>query len=73
MQKFNSCIDNEKNKSLVENNLAIARSLGLRHTPSFIIVNSDGSKPELIVGTYTFSVFKEIINKKMAAASGKTV
>jgi protein-disulfide isomerase len=70
MQKFNSCFDNEKYKSLVENNLAFASSLGLLHTPSFIIVNSDGSKPELVVGVYPFSVFKEIIDKKMAAASG---
>src|SRR5919197_1274402 len=30
MQKFNSCFDNEKYKSLVETNLAFASSLGLR-------------------------------------------
>ena len=54
---------NKKNKGRKIFNFA--SSLGLRQTPSFIIVNSDGSNPELIVGVYPFSVFKEIIDKKM--------
>jgi protein-disulfide isomerase len=45
-QKFDSCIDGHKYKSLVDNDMILGVSLGLKGTPSFIIVKNDGSKPE---------------------------
>jgi protein-disulfide isomerase len=47
IDKFNSCFDNQKYKSFVEKDVALASSLGFQETPSFVIVNSkDGSNPE---------------------------
>jgi protein-disulfide isomerase len=63
IQKFNYCLDNEEYKSHVEEDLAFATSLGLYATPSFIIMKSDGSDPEILIGAYTFSSFKVIIDK----------
>ncbi|HKG89029.1 MAG TPA: thioredoxin domain-containing protein [Nitrososphaeraceae archaeon] len=48
MSNFNSCLDSEKYKSLVEKDLAFGSSFGFQDTPSFIIVNNDGSKPEIL-------------------------
>jgi protein-disulfide isomerase len=66
MQKLNSCLDNGKYVSLVQNDLAFATSLGLQGTPAFIIEKSDGSNPELLPGAYPFPAFQELINKKLA-------
>lgn len=65
IQKFNSCLESEKHKSLIEKDLAFATSLGLHATPSFIIMKSDGSEPEILVGAHPFSSFKVIINRKI--------
>ena len=46
LQKFNSCFDSQKNKPVVESDVALADSLGFTQTPSFIIVKSDGSNPQ---------------------------
>ena len=64
-QKFNSCLDSEKYKSLVENDMALATSLGLQATPSFLIIKSDGSNPEKLEGSQPFPEFKAIINKEI--------
>ena len=48
MNNFNSCFDSQKYKSFVEEDVALASSLGFQDTPSFVIVNSnDGSNPEV--------------------------
>ena len=64
-QKFNSCLDSGKYISLVQNDLALAASLGLQGTPGFIIEKSDGSNPELLPGAYPFPAFQSLINKKL--------
>jgi protein-disulfide isomerase len=63
-QKFDSCIDSQKYKSLVDNDMTIGVSLGMQGTPSFIIVKSDGSKPEALLGAQPFPSFQSIIDKK---------
>jgi protein-disulfide isomerase len=63
-QKFDSCIDSQKYKSLVDNDMTIGVSLGMQGTPSFIIVKSDGSKPETLLGAQPFPSFQSIIDKK---------
>lgn len=66
MSNFNSCLDSEKYKSLVEKDLAFgSSSFGFQDTPSFIIVNNDGSKPEILRGAHPFPSFKALIDKKI--------
>jgi protein-disulfide isomerase len=65
MNNFNSCFDSQKYKSFVEEDVALASSLGFHDTPSFVIVNSkDGSNPEVLNGAHPFASFKAIIDKK---------
>jgi protein-disulfide isomerase len=63
-QKYDSCIDSQKYKSLVDNDMNLGVSLGMQGTPSFIIVKSDGSKPETLLGAQPFPSFQSIIDKK---------
>ena len=63
-QKFDSCIDSQKYKSLVDNDMTLGVSLGMQGTPSFIIVKNDGSKPETLLGAQPFPSFQSIIDKK---------
>ena len=66
MSIFNLCLDSEKYKSLVEKDLAFgSSSFGFQDTPSFIIVNNDGSKPEILRGAHPFPSFKALIDKKI--------
>jgi protein-disulfide isomerase len=62
MQRFNSCFDSQKYKSFIENDLALAHSLGFTQTPSFIIVKSDGSNPQKLEGPQPFPEFKALID-----------
>jgi protein-disulfide isomerase len=63
-QKFDSCIDSQKYRSLVDNDMALGVSLGMQGTPSFIIVKNDGSNPETLLGAQPFPSFQSIIDKK---------
>ena len=66
MNNFNSCFDSQKYKSFVEEDVALASSLGFQDTPSFVIVNSnDGSNPEVLNGAHPFASFKAIIDKNL--------
>lgn len=64
-QKFDSCIDSQKYKSFVDSDITLGVSLGIQGTPSFIIVKSDGSKPETLLGAQPFPSFQSIIDKKV--------
>jgi protein-disulfide isomerase len=68
MQKFNSCFDSQKNKPAVENDVALAHSLGFTQTPSFIIVKNDGSNPQKLEGPQPFPEFRFLIDKELGAA-----
>src|SRR6476660_631049 len=65
IQQFDSCFENEKYKTFVAKDLALAASYGFTDTPSFIIVNSDGSAPEILKGAQPFPSFKALIEKKI--------
>ena len=67
IQKFNSCFNSQKYKSFIESDLALAHSLGFTQTPSFIIVNSDGSNPQKLEGPQPFPEFKAVIDKEGGA------
>ena len=58
MNDFNSCYDSNKYEDHVQSDLALANSLGLTETPSFIIVRDDGSNPQIIQGPKPFPVFQ---------------
>jgi protein-disulfide isomerase len=65
VQKFNSCFDSQKYKSLVESDLALAHSFGFTQSPSFIIVKSDGTNPQQLLGPQPFPEFKAVIDKEL--------
>jgi len=64
---FDSCLDNKKYKSLVENDFAFAREVGVSGTPSFVIVRNDGSEPEGIIGAQPFTSFKAVLDRKLSS------
>jgi protein-disulfide isomerase len=68
MHKFDSCFDSQKYKSFIENDIALAHSLGFTETPSFIIVKNDGSSPQKIEGPQPFPAFKAVIDKELVGA-----
>jgi protein-disulfide isomerase len=68
LQKFNSCFDSQKNNPIVENNVALAHSLGFTQTPSFIIIKNDGSNPQKLEGPQPFPEFKFLIDKELGGA-----
>ena len=65
-QKFDSCLDSQKYKSLVENDTNLAFSSGFQGTPTFIIQKNNGSDREVLLGAYPFPSFQAIIDKKIS-------
>lgn len=65
MQKFDSCFNSGKYKALVEQDIALGASFGFNDTPNFVIVDNDGSNPEIIRGAQPFAAFKDVIDKKL--------
>lgn len=64
---FDPCLDSEKYKSFVDDDFAFARNVGVSATPTFVIVKSDGSEPEGILGAQPYSSFKAVLDKKIAS------
>jgi len=64
--KFNSCLDNQKYKSLVDNDTALAYKFGFQGTPTFIIEKSDGSDSQVLLGAYPFPAFQAILDKRIS-------
>jgi len=60
MDLFDSCLDSGKYSKRVQYNIQQARDHGVRGTPGFFIVGSDGQ--EQIGGAQPFSVFKQILD-----------
>ena len=65
IQKFNSCLDSSKYKSIVDKDNTLAISSGFQGTPSFVIEKKDGSSRETLLGAYPFPSFQAIIDKKL--------
>lgn len=64
--KFGSCLDSKKYKEYVEGDLALALGLKFPGTPSFIIMKSDGSDAEALVGAQPYTSFKSVLDRKLA-------
>ncbi len=60
MDLFDNCLDSGKYSKRVQYNIQQARDHGVRGTPGFFIVGSDGQ--EQIGGAQPFSVFKQILD-----------
>ena len=60
--EFNSCFDTKKYESFIDKDIALANSLGFTETPSFVIMNSEGSIIEKIQGPKPFPIFKTVID-----------
>jgi protein-disulfide isomerase len=65
IQRFNSCFDSQKYKTLINSDLALAHSLGFTQTPSFIIEKNDGSNPQKLEGPQPFPEFKSVIDNEL--------
>lgn len=63
MEQFNLCFDGKKYEKFVNEDISLSNDLGFTETPSFIIVNSDGSDPQRIEGPKPFPIFKTVIEK----------
>jgi protein-disulfide isomerase len=66
-ERFDSCLDSERYSSFVENDFAFAREISATGTPTFMVVKSDGSEPEGILGAQPFSSFKAVLDKKIGS------
>ena len=65
LQKFSECLDSERYKDHINKDLDMAKKFQLQATPSFIIVNNDGTDPEILTGAHPFPSFAAIIDNKL--------
>ena len=68
MKKFNSCLDNQKYKSIVDNDTTFAYKSGFQGTPTFIVEKSDGTDPQILLGAIPFPAFQAILDKKISGS-----
>lgn len=68
-EKFDQCLDTEKYKQNVDNDLALVKELGFQDTPSFLILKSDGTEPEKIIGPQPFTSFQFVMDNKLNDSS----
>lgn len=64
-EQFDSCLDGEKYREYVESDRDFAIDIGFPGTPSFIIMKSDGSDAETVVGAQPYTSFKSVLDKKL--------
>ncbi|MHA7733958.1 DsbA family protein [Nitrosopumilus sp. S6] len=64
-QSFDSCLDSNKYESLVESDLNLAKQIDFRGTPSFLILNNDGSKPQALTGAHPYATFEKIFDDSL--------
>lgn len=63
--KFSSCLESGKYSSTIEDSLDLARSLGLKGTPAFVII-ADGKSPVMIEGFQPIDVFKRELDRLLS-------
>jgi protein-disulfide isomerase len=66
-QMFNSCFENQKYKSFIDADLALAHSLGFTQTP-FIMVKNNGTDIQKLEGPQPFVEFKAVLDKELVGA-----
>lgn len=65
MDRFIDCLDSEKYKEYVQQDLELAKKFKFTESPSFVIIYSNGTDPEYLSGAHPFPSFASIINKKL--------
>jgi protein-disulfide isomerase len=60
-EQFNECLDSGKYTTLVQNETAAARQLGVQSTPAFVI------NGQAVIGAQPFDVFQQVIEQELAA------
>jgi protein-disulfide isomerase len=68
LTEFSGCLENHAHRDLVEANTQLANSLGLRSTPSFVIISNE-TVPIAIEGAQPYTVFKQAIDDVLANVS----
>ncbi|MGI0076599.1 MAG: DsbA family protein, partial [Nitrosopumilaceae archaeon] len=63
-EMFNECLDSGKYADRVSYNTNVGTSVGVKGTPTFFIIGSDGSK-ERIDGPQPSSIFESTVNDLM--------
>jgi protein-disulfide isomerase len=61
LMKFSECVDSQKYNDAVAQNNALARSLGVSATPTFLVIKQ-GKQPEGIEGAQPYNSFQEVIS-----------
>jgi len=64
-QLFDSCLDDKKYQSLVQQDLDLARQFKFGGTPSFLIITNDGSQSQALTGAYPFATFQKVFDEKL--------
>jgi len=64
-QNFDLCLDSNKYRSLVENDLNLTKQLKFTGTPSFLVLKNDGSKPISLSGAYPYATFQKIFDDSL--------
>lgn len=65
MDRFIGCLDSEKYKKFVQQDLDLAKKFKFTESPSFVIIYSNGTDPEYLSGAHPFPSFSSIIDKKL--------
>ena len=68
LTEFSGCLENHTHRDLVESNSQLASGIGLRSTPSFVIISNE-TVPIAIEGAQPFPVFKQAIDDVLANVS----
>lgn len=68
LTEFSGCLENHTHRDLVEANTQLASGIGLRSTPSFVIISNE-TVPIAIEGAQPFPVFKQAIDDVLANVS----
>jgi protein-disulfide isomerase len=66
LHEFNSCLDDQKRKSIVENDTRFAFASGFQGTPNFIVEKRVCSDQEVLLGAFPFPAFQAVIDKKIS-------
>jgi protein-disulfide isomerase len=68
LTEFSGCLENHTHRELVEANTQLANGIGLRSTPSFVIISNE-TVPIAIEGAQPYTVFKQAIDDVLANVS----
>lgn len=68
LTEFSGCLENHTHRDLVEANTQLANGIGLRSTPSFVIISNE-TVPIAIEGAQPYTVFKQAIDDVLANIS----